>query len=203
MRLSNSASRASWSSNRSYQRKLLLLSACHTAPEIRTNLNPAVNLSGYRTYGFETQPGTDRAVSDYFEAAIAREMDARGYLRVDNDPNLLVSFTASVQERAVVDSTPGPLSATYYGARAGMSTPAEVTTVRTELGTAIIHVVDTSQWKVVWSGTAEGLLSRAAAKSPQAAVNTAVTQMFAQFPGSASSWGHSAEGAPSTQSPWH
>jgi Domain of unknown function (DUF4136) len=182
---------------------LVLLSACHTAPEIRTNLNPSVNLSGYRTYGFETQPGTDRAVSGYFEAAISREMDARGYLRVDSNPNLLVSFSASVQERALVDSTPGPLSGTYYGARAGMSTPAEVTTVRTELGTAIIDVVDTTQWKVVWTGSAEGLLSRAAARSPQAAVNTAVTQMFAQFPGRASSWGHSAEGAPSTQSPWH
>jgi Domain of unknown function (DUF4136) len=182
---------------------LVLLSACHTAPEIRANADPAVNLSGYRTYGFETRPGTDRAVSDYFEVAISREMDARGYLRVDSNPNLLVSFSASVQERAVVDSTPGPLSGDYYGARAGMSTPPEVTTVRSQLGTAIIDVVDTSRWKVVWTGSAEGLLSRAAARSPKSAVDTAVTQMFAQFPGRAGAWGHSAEGAPSTQAPWH
>jgi Domain of unknown function (DUF4136) len=178
------------------------LTACQTAPEIRANTASAADLSGYRTYGFETQPGVDREVSSYFQAAISREMEARGYLRVDSNPNLLVSFNASVQERAMVDSTPGPLSGAYYGARAGMSTPAEVTTVRSQLGTAIIDVIDTSQWKVVWTGSAEGLLSRAAARHPQSAVNTAVTQMFAQFPGRAGSWGHSAEETP-TQSPWH
>jgi Domain of unknown function (DUF4136) len=182
---------------------LVLLSACHTAPEIRTNADPAVNLSGYRTYGFETQPGADRAVSSYFEAAISRQMDARGYLRVDSNPNLLVSFKASLQERAVVDSTPGPLSGAYYGARAGMSTPAEVTTVRTQLGTANIDVVDTRDGKVVWTGSAEGLLPRAAAKNPDSAVNTAVTQMFAQFPGRADAWGHSAAEPAANPSPWH
>lgn len=183
---------------------LALLCACETSPEIRANSIPGANLSGYRTYGFEPQPGADPGVSSYFEAAIAREMDARGYLRVDSNPNLLVSFNANVQERALVDSTPGPLSGAYYGGRAGMSTPPEVTTVRSELGTAIIHVVDTSEWKVVWSGSAQGLLPRAALKNPQSAVNTAVTQMFAQFPGRASdSWGHSAAEAPASPSPWH
>ena len=181
---------------------LLLLSACQTAPEIRTNTDPAVNLSAYRSYGFETQPGIDHEVSSYFEAAISREMDARGYLRVDNNPDLRVSFKAAVQERAVVDSTPGPLSAGYYGARAGLSTPAEVTTVRTQLGTANIDLIDTRQGRVVWTGSAEGLLSSAAVKNPQAAVDTAVTHMFAQFPGSAGAWGHSAE-APATPPPWH
>jgi Domain of unknown function (DUF4136) len=182
---------------------LVLLSACQTAPAIRTNIDPAVNLAGYRTYGFQTLPGTDREVSSYFEAAIAREMDARGYLRVDDNPNLLVSFKADVQERAVVDSTPGPLSGGYYGAGAGMSTPAEVTTVRTQLGIANIDVIDTNQGKVVWTGSAEGLLSSKAVKNPQAAVNTAVTQMFAQFPGRAGAWGHSAAETPPGQSPWH
>lgn len=182
---------------------LVLLSACQTSPEVRTNTDPYVNLSGYRTYGFEAQPGTDRGVSSYFEAAISREMDARGYLRVDDNPNLLVSFKAGVQERAVVDSTPGPLSGGYYGAGAGMSTPAEVTTVRTQLGTANVDLVDTSRGQVVWSGSAEGLLSGAAAKNPQSAVNAAVTQMFAQFPGRAGTWGHSAAEAPANPSPWH
>jgi hypothetical protein len=182
---------------------LVLLTGCQTAPEIRSNIDPGVNLSSYRTYGFEVQPGADRDVTAYFEAAISREMDARGYLRVDNNPNLLVSFNASVQERAVVDSTPGPLSGAYYGARAGLSTPAEVTTVRSQLGTANIDVVDTSQRKIVWTGSAEGILTSAAAKHPQSAVNTAVTQMFAQFPGRVDSWGHSASQTPADQSPWH
>jgi hypothetical protein len=181
---------------------LVLLTGCQTAPEIRTNIDPGVNLSSYRTYGFEVQPGANRDVTGYFEAAISREMDARGYLRVDNNPNLLVSFNASVQERAVVDSTPGPLSGSYYGARAGLSTPPEVTTVRSQLGTANIDVLDTSRGKVVWTGTAEGILPSAAVKNPQSAVNTAVTQMFAQFPGRVASWGHSAQ-TPADQSPWH
>jgi Domain of unknown function (DUF4136) len=183
---------------------LALLCACQTTPQIRTNTSPAANLSAYRTYGFETQPGADLAVSSYFEAAISREMDARGYLRVDSNPNLLVSFKANVQERAVVDSTPGPLSGGYYGGRAGMSTPAEVTTSRSQLGTANVDLIDTSQGKVVWTGSAEGLLSSAAVKNPQSAVDTAVTQMFAQFPGRASAaWGHSASETPANGSPWH
>lgn len=182
---------------------VVLLSACQSAPQIRANTDPYVNLSAYRSYGFEAPPGIDREVSTYFEAAISREMDARGYLRVDNDPDLLVRFKANVQERAVVDSTPGPLSSGYYGARAGMSTPAEVTTVRTQLGTANIDLIDARRGNIVWTGSAEGLLSNAAAKNPQATVNTAVTQMFAQFPGRAASWGHSATETPLNQYPWH
>jgi len=183
---------------------LALLCACQIAPDIRTNTSPAANLSGYRTYGFEAQPGADREVSIYFEAAISREMDARGYLRVDSNPSLLVRFKGGVQERAVVESTPGPLSAGYYGGRAGMSTPAEVTTARLQLGTANVELVDTSRGMVVWTGSAEGFLSSAAVKNPQLAVDAAVTQMFAQFPGRASAaWGHSAAETPANPSPWH
>jgi hypothetical protein len=183
---------------------LVLLSGCQTRPDIRTTADPAVNLSGYLTYGFEFQAGSANDVNADFEAAISRELNARGYVRVDSNPNLLVRFKANVQERALVDSTPGPLSGAYYGARAGMSTPIEVTTVRSQLGTANVDLIDTRLGKVVWSGTAEGMLSNAAVQNPQPVVDTAVTQMFAQFPGRAgASWGHSAAETPASQSPLH
>jgi hypothetical protein len=47
-------------------------------------------------------------------------MDARGYRKVDTNPDLLVNFNANVQEKADVESMPGPYAGGYYGYRGGM-----------------------------------------------------------------------------------
>jgi hypothetical protein len=171
-----------------------LLAACASEPQVATITDPAANLSSYKTYGFVAQPGTNRGgnstpLTSYFETSISKQMDARGYRKVDANPDLLVNFNANVKEKADVESTPAPMMG-YYGYRGGLyagglAAGPEVETVRYKVGTANVDVVDASKHRVVWEGRSEGELTDEAMKNPQGAVDNAITRMFAQFPGHA------------------
>jgi hypothetical protein len=169
----------------------LLVAGCETGPQVRSISEPGADLSSYRTYSFAAQPGTNRGgnvtpLTTFFETAIAREMNARGYRQVESGGDLLVNFNARVTEKTDVQSTPGPMYGYgYYGYRGGMYTGPEVQTVRYKVGTANIDVVDAKQRKVVWEGVAERELTDEIMKNPQPAIDQTVAKMYAQFPGRA------------------
>jgi len=168
----------------------LVLAGCVSTPTVHSNTDPTANLSSYKTYAFVPQPGTNRGgystpLTSNFEIAIAREMEARGYRKVDSDPDLLVNFNANSKENVDVRSTysPGPY---YYGYRGGMyGGMNDVQTVRYKVGTANIDIIDASKKRLVWEGVAEGELTSDMMKNPQAAIDMVVMQMFMQFPGKA------------------
>ena len=62
-----------------------------------------------------------------------------------------------------------------------------VGTVTYLIGTANIDVVDAAKKQLVWEGVAEGRISDQDMENPKAAISSAVTQLFARFPGRASS----------------
>ncbi len=172
---------------------LLLLCACASKPEVRSNTAPAANLSAYRTYAFVPNPGTDRGgistpLTGYFKEAIRREMDARGYRFVESgDADLLINFNANARENVDLRSTPAPTYG-YYGYRGGMYGGfgyggSEVETVRYKVGTANIDLVDAARKQLVWEGIIEGRLNDKVMKDPQTAVNKAVSEMFLKYPG--------------------
>jgi len=168
----------------------LLVVGCTSTPTVHSNTDPTANLSSYKTYGFVPQPGTNRGgystpLTTNFEMAISRELDARGYRKVDTDPDLLVNFNANSKENVDLRSTytPGPY---YYGYRGGMYGGVnDVQTVRYKVGTANIDIVDANKKRLVWEGVAEGELTQDMMKNPQAAVDMVVAQMFMQFAGKA------------------
>jgi hypothetical protein len=171
----------------------LALAGCETGPQIRSVSEPGANLSAYRTYSFAPNPGTNRngnvtPLTTFFQAAITREMTARGFQHVDSGGDLLVNFNARVSEKADIQSTPGPgpyYGYGYYGYRGGLYAGPEVQTVRYKVGTANIDVVDAKRKVVVWEGIAEQELSDQIMQNPQPAIDNVVTKMFAQFPGRA------------------
>ena len=171
----------------------LMLAGCETGPRIRSVSEPGANLASYRTYSFAAQPGTNRGgnvtpLTTFFETAITREMNARGFQQVESGGDLLVNFNARVTEKADIQSTPGPgpyYGYGYYGYRGGLYAGSEVQTVRYKVGTANIDVVDAKRKVVVWEGIAEQELSDDVMRNPQPAIDNVVTKMFAQFPGRA------------------
>ena len=171
----------------------LLLASCETGPQVRSVAEPGANLASYRTYSFAAQPGTNKGgnttpLTTFFETAIAREMNLRGYQQVESGGDLLINFNARVTEKADIQSTPGPgpyYGYGYYGYRGGLYAGPEVQTVRYKVGTANIDVVDAKRKVVVWEGIAEQELTSDVMQNPQGAVSNAVAKMFAQFPGRA------------------
>ena len=177
---------------------LAVLAGCASGPTIRTHIDPAANLSNYKTYMFPERTGTDRGdvatpITSYFKEAIRREMDARGYKYVEGGPaDLLVNFNANAQENVDVRTTPGSTYGYgygYYGYRGGLygaaAFPPEVQTVRYKTGTANVDVVDLSKKQVVWEGIAEARLTDKMMKDPRTAISGVITEMFLQYPGRA------------------
>lgn len=166
---------------------VLMLSGCESTPTVHTNLDPGANLASYKTFTFAPQPGTNRGgystpLTAYFETAVTREMEAHGYRKSDDDADLLVDFNANARENVDIRSSPGS-AVGYYGYRAGLYAGAgDVETVRYKVGTANVDVVDARKKKLLWEGIAEGRLTDEVMKSPQTAVDSAVAQMFMQFP---------------------
>ena len=171
----------------------LVLAGCATTPNIRADYDRSANFSGYRTFGFPPETGTDRAgystlITGHFKRAVAREMEARGYRLDAEKPDLLVNFFASSTERTDVQSTPRiSFGAGYYSYRLGLYTEwplygRDVTTDHYKVGTASIDVVDAARKQLIWEGRAEGRLTDRILDDPGPAIDKAVTDIFAKYP---------------------
>lgn len=163
-----------------------LLCACASGgPQVRAHAAPGFSPSAYRTYGFFPATGTDRAgystlLTQYLEAAVAREMQQRGFQRAEQ-PDLLVNFHLVAQDKVQVTQTPNA----YYGWRrayawGGMGYANDVRSF-TE-GTLNIDLVDRTRNQLVWEGVAVGRITEEKLRNPQPAIDNAVTAVFAQFP---------------------
>lgn len=168
---------------------LALLAGCATGPQIYTNSDPAGDFAGYRTYNFAEPLGTDRAeysslLSQHLRTAVSRELAARGYQRSDN-PDLLVNFYTESTEKVQSTTTAGPALGGYYGWRTGyygVWGGYETRVTQYTEGTLVIDIVDASRSQLVWEGVAVDRIREENRRNPQAAVEQAVAQIFAQYP---------------------
>ena len=167
----------------------LLLAACASKPTIRSNVDPAANFSGYKSFAFLDEvtgkKTYDSFASTYIKAAIVREMQARGVQKSDS-PDLLVNIHVQTKDKVDVNQTPtAGYYGGYYGYRGGMygwgggvSTNVDNYTE----GTLNIDVVDRATSKLVWEGIAVGRISSKARDNPEPAINAVVKQVFEKYP---------------------
>ncbi len=145
----------------------LALGACASSPTVRTLADPSLDISRYRTFAFADPLGTDRqgyqsVVSSQLKSSTRREMEARGFVHVDSNPDLMINFGASLDDKLRVSTYSEPVSAIgargYYGYRGGFYQPwpqyAERTDVRQyKEGTLSIDLVDATRKQLVWETT--------------------------------------------------
>jgi len=171
----------------------VLVAACATGPQLRTDYDRSVDFTRYQTFGFAEELGTDRAgysslITSHFKTAVRDEMEALGYRYVEADPDLIVNFYTRVRERSEVRSRPSmTMGVGYYGYRYGLYTAwpmyeQEVDTVHYRVGTANIDVVDAERKQLIWEGVAEGRLTRESLENPKPAIENVVHELFMQFP---------------------
>lgn len=191
MNLSNGApaTRARWPLVLAASALALSLGACATRPAVRTQSAPELNAVQYRTFGFVAHPDTDKSgyttlTTRYLKEAVTREMLARGYTE-SSEPDLVINFDVGTQNK--VESTPGPAVGVGYGRWGwrgwGWGVGYGGSDVRTVTeGSLTIDVVDRSKSALVWSGTAEGRLTKKALQNPEPAIDSAVNAIFAKYP---------------------
>jgi hypothetical protein len=173
---------------------VLLLGGCASGPDIRADYDRSADFGKYRTYGFQTQAGTDKAqfqsiAMQTLQAAAAREMESRGYTRSES-PDLVINFKGKLEEKTDIESTPAP----YYGAGWGYGgwrgAPyggygmggTEVTTRRYNVGTLVMDIIDREKRQAVFQGGLEDVVTKKMLEDRTATLNNAVVQIFAKYP---------------------
>lgn len=176
---------------------ILLISACASGPNIRSDFDHSVDFTQYKTYGFFSPlgiegPNYSTIYGSVFREAIKREMQARGYRESDN-PDLLINVSAHLEDKTKVtqSTTPGYYGAGgYYGYRRGFYDPwvgyGYGTTTHVSQyteGTVNVDVVDAGAKKMVFEGVAVGRLKdNRTNEQIRQAINAGVTEMFANYP---------------------
>lgn len=172
----------------------LLIASCATSPvEMTTaDYDRSADFSAYRTFGFFEKLGTDTAgyeslVTQTLKSATRREMEARGYTYAETDADLLINFNARLAQQSRVVETPAP--SIYYGYRRGYyggwsdySFETQTHVDQYTEGTLNIDIVDAKRKQLVWEGIAVGRVTDKVRKDRQAAINTAVAEIFAKYP---------------------
>jgi hypothetical protein len=162
---------------------ILVLSAlgaagCASAPDVRIDKNPTVNLTQYKTFGFYEHSSTDTTryssiMTARLQQATRAQLEKLGYTYEAKEPQLRVNFMLRVTDKQDIRTSPG----LYYRPRLGGS----VETVDYKAGTLAIDLVDVQTNALVWQGVAESRVSRDAAQNPGPAVDQAVAEIFQRF----------------------
>jgi hypothetical protein len=167
----------------------LFVSACSSPPRVYSNEDPEAVFSAYKTYAFQAKLGTDRPeytslLSQYLKNAVQREMNARGYRRVDGDADLKINFYVQTKEK--IKSTSTPAYGGYYGYRPygtwGGYAGYETNITQYTEGTLTIDIVDTKRDQLVWEGTLVDRIYGDEAENLRPRVEEAVLYLFEQYP---------------------
>ena len=168
-----------------------LLTGCASTPKVRSDYDRAADFSRYSTYGFVATAGADRRgyqslATQALQAAVAREMEARGYRRADR-PDLLVNYKGRLDEKADIESTPSPMYGRGWAYRGWYGAPAaayggDVRTRRYKVGTLVIDVIDRERRQAVFQGSVESVVSKKMLEDRQAAIGQAVATIFTRYP---------------------
>jgi hypothetical protein len=169
----------------------LAASGCTTGPNVRTNVDAAVNFGAFRTYGFVEQPGTDRGeyatlVTRALKATVAAEMEKRGYHASEN-PDLLINFQGNSEDKQSMD---GMILAGDFrrglGWGLGGHYGADYSCVRDvrdiTQGTLNIDVVDRLKKATVWEGSVVRELTSAEKKNLVLSLPVLASVVFQAYP---------------------
>jgi hypothetical protein len=176
---------------------LLLLSACAPTVKVRTDSDPGVDLSQYRTFGFFSQLGIESEdysslLGQHFRQAVADQMNARGFTQA-NSPQVQVNVSIGSEEKLQVNTYSDPYLYGGYrgyggwgyhgGPWGGYGYGGTQTTVRqyTEAN-VYIDLVDATEHKMVWQGVATFTLTSKMQKDIRQTIYNTVDKIFEQFP---------------------
>jgi hypothetical protein len=178
----------------------LLVAACSSGPQVRTNRADDIDFGAFRTFGFFSSLSTDRAgyhslVSQQLMASTRREMEVRG-LEFVTDPtqaDLLINFYVDVGTELQVRNTgPGWTGPTYWNHRRGFYDPwrghrgwpthSSVEIQEITRGTLNVDVVDAKANVLVWEGVASRRITQRTLNDIGPALDEATHHVFRDFP---------------------
>ena len=173
----------------------LLLSACSSGLQVRSDIDPTADFSQYRTYNFFEPMGIESGYNspvfgEHYRASIGNELARRGY-RVSDEPDLLINVTIRGDDHVRMQSFSRPyMTGGYYGrpggAYAGSAVGVGVSvgggaSVVTE-ASVFVDFVEFKQRRVVWQGVMVVKVNDKVALQLRDAIYTSVNKVLEQYP---------------------
>jgi hypothetical protein len=118
------------------------MAGCATAPAAHTVTDPQADLRAYRTFGFYEAGNGEYPVAtvDRLQQAARAQLQRRGYIYVERNPELRVNILLKVEDGAELRNV--PTAAGRFAYRGWVTSAVE--RVHYREGTLAIDVVDTS-----------------------------------------------------------
>jgi len=169
-----------------------ILAACASSPAIKSDYDRQADFSRYRTFGYMSPLGTDKAgystlLTERLKDATRGQMEMRGYVYDATNPDLLVNFNGKLQQKTQVTEAPPPPMGPYYGYRSGFygGWPGYGwgdTVYQYTEGTLNIDLVDARRKQMVWEGVAVGEVQNPDTATSSQNIDKAVAGIFAKYP---------------------
>jgi hypothetical protein len=171
---------------------VLMLAACASTPRVASQADPSADFSRYRSFAFYTplaleQHGYTTITSNRIRAAVRTQMEARGYVFDESNPDLWVNLNAYLQDKTRVTTMPEVDYDYYYSYRARGYVAVPYWRDRTDVyqyteGTLNVDVIDARLKRLVWEGIAVGTVGRSDPQRRGERIDTAVAAIFAEYP---------------------
>lgn len=172
----------------------LLLVACSPSVKVRSDTDPGVNMSKFKTYDFFSQLGVEgenysNLLGQHFRDAIFDQMTARKF-SVSGSPELRINVSIGAKDKVRVNTYQDPyVYGGYYG-RYGYGyhgSPYGYGGTRTTVhqyteANVYIDMVDSSEHKLVWQGVATFTVTDKMQEQLRETVFNTVDKIFAEFP---------------------
>jgi hypothetical protein len=170
---------------------LLVVTSCASGPTIRSSMDESVDFNRFRTFDFLVPLGTDREgfqtlISQQLVSSAERELLARGLTRTATNPDLLINFSANLDQRLRITQSPGTSAGSFNRHRRGFynTWPSyQQTDIRQYTqGTLGIDVIDAARRQLIWEGVAISRVTQSTTDNLGPVLDDAVVDIFRDFP---------------------
>jgi hypothetical protein len=171
---------------------LIMAGCAATPPQPESMRDPGADFASFATFSWAPNPGADgadqplRLLDQNIRAAIAGEMQRRGYSQDDANPDLRIAYETASATRIEDSPVRVGVGMGSWGGSFGSSVNVSSSSVRNyQEGTLVIHAIDVARNAEVWQGRISSRIGKGSLEP--AAVTTAVQAAMRDFPARQSS----------------
>lgn len=157
---------------------LALMAGCTTITT-QSSRDPEADMAAYQTYKIESKSNLPPHLARRIEQALRENLLAAG-LSASENPDLLVNFYTVVHDELQVTETQVPTLVTFRRGYTVWNTYETDVRQVTE-GTLLVDIVDGKSKRLIWEGSAHGVVSRGNVDRNHKKIDQAVAKMLAAF----------------------